>query len=411
VTEPADVRLKSDPQPEAPLPLNPARLQAVVFALVGAAFANIYVTQPILSVLENEFQASIVAVSFSVSAVLLGIALANLPFGVLADRWPVGRLVVLGGTVIALAGLVCSATDNLHVLIAARFVQGAFVPALTTCLVAHLARLLPPASLNVVMGSYVAATVLGGMVSRLLGGYVFPPAHWRWAFVAASAAVAIAVLLAWRELRDAPAPPAQHRDSVGFLALLSQPTLWLSYLCGAAGQAVFSPVFNTMPYRLAEQPFALTTRETSLVYLVYLVGIVMGPGAGRIANRFGTGRTLMGGATVMASAVLLLMVPSVTAVVVALVLVCGGFFTVHAAAVAALNRKLRFGQGRANALYVLFYYSGAWFGITWAAWVYQHAGWSAVMACALLLVAVPFTAGVLERRAESRPAPTASAAD
>ncbi len=394
-------------------PLNPARLKAVVFALVCAAFANIYITQPILSVLENEFHASLLHVSFSVSAVLLGIALANLPFGWLADRWPVGRLVMIGGTVIALAGLVCSVTDNLSVLIAARFVQGAFVPALTTCLAAHLARLLPPASLNVVMGSYVAATVLGGMVSRLLGGYVFPPAHWRWAFVAAALTVALAVVLAWRELRDAPAPPAQHRDSVGFLALLSRPALWLSYLCGMAGQAVFSPVFNTMPYRLAEPAFALTTRETSLMYLVYVVGIVMGPGAGRIANRYGTGRTLMGGATVLAAALLLLMVPSVLAVVAALVLVCGGFFTVHAAAVGALNRRLEHGQGRANALYVLGYYLGAWFGITWAAWVYQHYGWTAVMGCALLLVAVPFTAGVLERRAE-RAAPvaaTASAAD
>ncbi len=395
-------------------PLNPARLQAVVFALVCAAFVNIYITQPILSVLEDQFHASILQVSFSVSAVLLGIALANLPFGALADRWPVGRLVLLGGSVIALAGLVCSVTDSLSVLIAARFVQGAFVPALTTCLAAHLARLLPAASLNVVMGSYVAATVLGGMLSRLLGGYVFPPAHWRWAFVVAAVAVVIAVLLGWRELRDAPAPPPAHRDSVTFGALLSQRSLWLSYLCGAAGQAVFSPVFNYMPYRLAEKPFELSTQQTSLVYLVYLVGIVMGPGAGRIANRYGSGRTLLGGATVLAGALLLLLVPSVTAVVVALVLVCGGFFTVHAAAVGALNRKLIHGQGRANALYVLGYYLGAWFGITWAAWVYQHGGWSALIGCAVLLVSVPFTAGLLEWQAERRrPArvATASAVD
>ena len=137
-----------------------------------------------------------------VSAVLLGVAIANLPFGALADSWPVARLVMLGGTVIALAGVVCSLTDSLDVLIAARFVQGAFVPALTTCLAAHLARHLPAASLNVVMGSYVAATVLGGMVSRLLGGYVFPPSHWRWAFIVAALAVVLGMLLAWRELRD-----------------------------------------------------------------------------------------------------------------------------------------------------------------------------------------------------------------
>ncbi len=386
------------------------RLQRAVFVLVCAAFLNIYITQPILSVLESEFHASLLQVSFSVSAVLLGVAIANLPFGALADSWPVARLVMLGGTVIALAGVVCSLTDSLDVLIAARFVQGAFVPALTTCLAAHLARHLPAASLNVVMGSYVAATVLGGMVSRLLGGYVFAPSHWRWAFIVAALAVVLGMLLAWRELRDAPAPAAMHHDDVSFMALLSQPALWLSYACGAAGQAIFAPVFNTLPYRLAEAPFALSTEQASLAYLVYLVGIVMAPNAGRIANRYGTGRTLVGGALVLAAALLLLMLPSLSAVVLALLLVCGGFFTVHAAAVGALNRKLKAGQGRANALYVLGYYVGAWFGITWAAWVYQHAGWNAVMGCALALVAVPFTAGLLERRAERRAA-TASVVD
>lgn len=173
---------------------------------------------------------------------------------------------------------------------------------------------------------------------------------------------------------------------------------------------MFAPVFNTLPYRLAEPPFALGTEHASLLYLVYLVGIVMGPGAGRLANRHGTGKTLMGGAAVLALALLLLMVPSLIAVVLALVLVCGGFFTVHAAAVGALNRKLSAGQGRANALYVLGYYVGAWFGISWAAWVYRHAGWNAVMACALVLVAVPFSAGIMERRAERRAA-MASAGD
>lgn len=109
-------------------------LEWTVLALVGAAFLNIYLTQPVLRVLETEFHASVLAVSFSVSAVLAGIAFANLPFGWLADRWPVQRLVLLGGGVIALAGLVCAYTRSLEVLVAARFVQGCFVPALTSCL-------------------------------------------------------------------------------------------------------------------------------------------------------------------------------------------------------------------------------------------------------------------------------------
>ena len=39
------------------------RLQLVIFALVSASFTNIYITQPVLPVLQNEFSADMVTVS------------------------------------------------------------------------------------------------------------------------------------------------------------------------------------------------------------------------------------------------------------------------------------------------------------------------------------------------------------
>ena len=162
------------------------RLQLIVFALVSSSFTNIYITQPVLPVLQREFSADMVTVSLSVSAVILGIALSNLPFGVLADRVSIRPIILTGGIAVALNGLVCAVTKDLQILIGARFVQGIFIPAMTTCLAAYLARSLPNARLNVVMGSYVSATVLGGLGGRLLGGWIHPPLHWRYAFVSAS---------------------------------------------------------------------------------------------------------------------------------------------------------------------------------------------------------------------------------
>jgi len=76
-----------------------------VFALVSAAFLNIYITQPVLPVLQAEFGSDMVRVSLTVSAVILGIALSNLPFGYLSDRWPIHPMILTGGLVVALAGL------------------------------------------------------------------------------------------------------------------------------------------------------------------------------------------------------------------------------------------------------------------------------------------------------------------
>ena len=376
----------------------PGRLEWIVFAVVCAAFTNIYITQPVLPVLEAEFAADTVRVALTVAAVLLGIALANLPFGYLSDRVAIRPLMLLGGCAIATAGLICALTDSLWVLIGARFAQGLFIPALTTCLAAYLAKTLPFNRLNVAMGSYVAATVLGGMFGRLLGGYVHDPSHWRQAFVSAAILVLVASVSASRWLPNVAATTASPHRQVSYLGLLRRWELLLIYLCAAAGQAIFAPVFNTIPYRLGAAPFNLSTTDTTLIYLVYIVGVFMGPASGRLSNRLGNGNMLMLGALMLASALALLLLPSVIAVVIALLGICAGFFGVHAAAVGALNRKLEFGQGRGNALYVLFYYLGAWFGVTWSAWVYQHLGWSVLVYVAMSLTLVPFAVGLIERR-------------
>jgi YNFM family putative membrane transporter len=64
-------------------------LQPVVFVLVSAAFTAIYLNQPVLPVIREEFGVDARQASFTVSAVILGIAVANLPFGRLSDRYPI----------------------------------------------------------------------------------------------------------------------------------------------------------------------------------------------------------------------------------------------------------------------------------------------------------------------------------
>src|SRR5207248_2975514 len=92
-------------------------MQAVVFALVATTFLTMYVTQPVLPVLTAEFGVTPGVASLTVSAVVLGIALANLPFGVLADRVPIGPIVLCGGAVVAAASVTCALTPHIGVLI------------------------------------------------------------------------------------------------------------------------------------------------------------------------------------------------------------------------------------------------------------------------------------------------------
>jgi YNFM family putative membrane transporter len=378
------------------------RLQLIVFALVSAAFTNIYITQPVLPVLQHEFSADMVLVSFSVSGVILGITISILPFGFLADRLPIHPIILTGGVLVAAAGLVCAATKAFWVLIGARFLQGIFTPALTTCIMAYLAKALPTARLNVVMGYYVAAGVLGGMGGRLIGGWIHSSLHWRYAFVSVSILIIITTLTAVRGIPRTAAAIRQRQGSGSFFALLKRWELLRIYLAGMGSFSIFSSVFNYLPFRLTGPPFNLSTETTTLLYLVYVVGIFMGTTTGRISNRFGSGTTLIGGCAVLGLSLALILLPSISAVLVGLLAACAGFFTIHAAAVGSLNRKLESGQGRANALYILFYYMGGWIGITCSGFAYEQGGWSAMIyICAVLLI-FPLGAGIGERKSRRR---------
>lgn len=379
-----------------------SRLQLIVFALVSASFANVYITQPVLPVLQQEFGADMVTVSLTVSAVILGMALSNLPFGSLADRLSIKPIILTGGLMVALCSIAAALVHDLRMLIATRFVQGIFIPALTTCLAAYLARTLPVERLSIVMGSYVSATVLGGLGGRLLGGWVHPPLHWRYAFISAAAFILAATIAAIRGLP----PDRQHgktlSSTTGYLALLRRRELWGFFFCAAGSFSIFSSVFNYLPFRLTGSPFHFPTEVITLLYLSYIVGIFMGPTAGRFSNRHGSGKTLITGSLVLGLSLGIIMLPFIAAVVCGLLGVCAGFFAVHASAVGALNRRLSGGQGRANALYVLFYYLGGWGGITLSGFAYTHWGWNGVVLLCLLLVIVPLTAGIGEMNYRKR---------
>lgn len=238
---------------------NIIKIQMVVFALVAASFTNIYLPQPVLPILQSEFQISPVQASFSVSFVILGIVLSNLFFGYLSDRYPVKPIIMTGGVFVAAGGLVCSVTPSYSVLVACRLLQGLFIPALTTSIAAWLSRTLPAERLSSVMGAYVSATIFGGMGGRLLGGWIHPPLHWRYAFVTASVFILVTAVMALVVLPESGREEIDAvRTSNGketYVSLLRKKELLLIYACGAGSLLIFSQYLIT--FHTGSQVFRL----------------------------------------------------------------------------------------------------------------------------------------------------------
>ena len=376
--------------------------QALVFFLVGSAFTTVYITQPVLPVIENEFAVDARTASLSVAMVIFGIAAANLPFGMLADRYPIKPLILAGGMVVATTSLVCATTDNIVLLIATRFIQGIFIPSLTTCIAAYLARSLPTERLNIVMGTYVSATVAGGLGGRLLGGWIHPPLHWRYAFVSASLLLCAATIAAYFRLPSGSSDAKSDARQDSFFELLARPGLLRMLVVAFGAFFVFSSLFNYLPFYLSRPPFSAPTEVITLMYLAYLIGIPMGPLSGRLSNRLGSGATMVLGSLAFAAAVAATLIQSLAVIAVSLVTACAGFFSIHAAAVALLNRRLTTSRGRANSLYVLCYYAVGGAGISACGYAYSGYGWHGVAALAACVLLLPLGIGLAEITKERR---------
>jgi MFS family permease len=100
-----------------------------VGACGGTAFLDMYATQPLLPELRAEFHAGEAAVGATISALTFACALAAPFVGPLADALGRKRVIVTAILGLALVTFAAAGATTLHALLAWRFVQGLFMPA------------------------------------------------------------------------------------------------------------------------------------------------------------------------------------------------------------------------------------------------------------------------------------------
>src|SRR5512133_1163081 len=112
-----------------------------VFAvgLVGfCAFLMLYATQPLLPLYHQVFNASKLAVSLTVSAATLAVALAAPFVGVIADLRGRKKMIVPAIYLLALSSFLTATSPGLYTLIFWRFIQGLLTPAVFAVAVAYI---------------------------------------------------------------------------------------------------------------------------------------------------------------------------------------------------------------------------------------------------------------------------------
>jgi YNFM family putative membrane transporter len=361
------------------------------------AYADMYLTQPLLPELSLRFGVGPARAGLTVSAVVLAIAAASSFYGPLSDA--LGRKRVMAGATAlrAAATFACALAPSFGALVALRALQGALVPGMTAVSVAYAGDRYRRADLAAVVGGIIGASVVGGLAGRVLGGFIAAHADWRAPFVvfaaiSLAAAVALAVGL----------EPAGGGDRAGWadayrgmLAHLRDRRLAGAYLVGASLFFGWIGIFTYLPYHLSAAPYRLSTALVSSVYLVYAAGVVVSPVAGRLTARVPPRRLIAIGLAVEAAGMAVTLAAPLAAVVAGLVVLVVGTFTAQAIAPAFVNVTARTAKGGASALYLTFYYVGGTLGSVVPGLAWQAAGWPGVVATCAAAVGVAVLANWL----------------
>ena len=168
------------------------RIVLVLGFLTGIAAVTIDVSLPAFPDMVRDLATDMSTAQKVVGFFMAGIALGQLPAGLISDR--IGRLPVLYGgiTIFTTAGIVCAATNNIELLLLARFVQGlggSVGVVISKAIVRDIASGIQAARLMSIM---VMIFTAAPMLAPIVGAFLVAAWGWRAPFLAV---VAFGVLI------------------------------------------------------------------------------------------------------------------------------------------------------------------------------------------------------------------------
>ncbi len=366
--------------------------RAVGIALAAiCAFLDLYATQALLPMLAREFDASPAAVSRTVSATTFAVALIAPFTGAVADAIGRKRVIVTAMFALVLPTVMVALAPSLGAMVFWRFVQGLLLPPIFAVTVAYIGEEFPVEA-TAMTGIYVAASGIGGFLSRFLTGLLAEHFGWRWAFVG------LALVTLGCAVGGALLIPRERRfrrsgggvlASAGFIAAhLRNPQLLATYAVGFGVLFGFVAAFTYVNFLLAAPPFGLSTAALGTIFVVYLVGVAIAPLSGRLVARLGRRRLVALAAAAWIAGLAVTLVPRLWAILLGLAVCVTAGFLCQSCATSYVAVTARQARSSAVGLYVTLYYVGGGAGAVVAGYAWNAAGWPGCVATVALVVAV-----------------------
>lgn len=270
---------------------------------------------PALPAIGVEFGLPLSTVQFAISIYLLGLALAQPVYGVLADRYG-RRPVFLGGfAVFALASLACALSSTMLWLTVFRLIQAAGIATATV-----VTRAMFRDMFSIDDSARYTAYLAGGMgvstmIAPALSGYLIETSGWRMSFYAMTGLALVVFLWLLSTLPETGRQGETAQDAFGkiradFSNLVRSRLFWGYTLVFGFGNAAFFTFLTSAPLYFEEHLFTGPTLfgiYMGSMAFAYICGALAGS---RVIRRHGSeGSLRLGLCGTFSSAALILLIP------------------------------------------------------------------------------------------------------
>ena len=257
----------------------------VVLLSAIVTISSLYITQPMQPLFMEEFGISVTQVTLFTSVVLLSLAVAPIIYGYLLEKFDT-RIILFSalGSIGILQCLLCFA-QNYTFFLSIRILEALVIPAALTATLTTLTRA-GMQNMQKYVSIYVAATVFGGVLSRVGGGFITSISSWQFTFASLGIATLIVALLAYKLPHSSQMASAKITPKV-VLELLQDKRYALLYMGAFLVLFCFQGALNFMPFEIKALNPNITPAQIGFLYLGYIIGIITALLVGRIKRALG----------------------------------------------------------------------------------------------------------------------------
>ncbi|MDR1007565.1 MAG: MFS transporter [Campylobacteraceae bacterium] len=351
----------------------------ILYVCAILILCTLYAAQPIQPLFKEEFALNGFQAAIFTTVIMFPLGIAPILYGYILESWSSRQMLRVSLLLLGILEISFSLSNSYMLLIGIRAIQGFLIPAALTSLVSYISVSSTYENIQKALGNYVAITIMGGFLGRLLSGISSEYFGWRPFFFIIGLGLIVlffALLGVGKDIKAGFVKPTK-KEVINILKIKHNFYIYAAIFCVFF---VFQGLLNFLPFELKNINENLGEGKVGFMYAGYVIGLITALNVTKIIGFFKSeSRAMIFGMFVYIVGLQLFNIEIFMIMFGSMFVFCLGMFMIHSIAAGLVNKLAKEHKSITNGLYLSFYYAGGTFGSFLPGVFYQHLGWNAFL--------------------------------